>query len=367
MINSYDHLRKTNLSELGKLARLLKENKLAGTHSSGVTRHYLNTGYPPLNQIVSGDHNGGLPSGQLVMIAGPSACGKTMISTQLMISAQKQGGFAAFFDYETQYQMELALLQGLDPNEEKFQYYKPTTFEEGIGGAIKLAKLIRDNNIIDKDAPIVFVFDSLHAMTPQSKYDNLMGKKGAIETGTRTSMHDNYALAKALADWSATISREFDRYGITGVFLNQVRTETDTYGNEHFKFPGGDTLYFYCSTVLVLTAKDLYEGKGDDKVLRNKDIKALTVKSRNARPMQNVHWDFTFDDKGTGNFDVIGSYTDFLLDIGAIETAGAWIKFMGKTFQGRDKVIDYFRGQPDGVEQLKKIHQEHKDNVLTKA
>ena len=347
------------MTELGKLARLLKNSKLAGTHSSGATRHYLDTGYPPLNKIVSGDHNKGLPSGQLVMIAGPSACGKTMISTQLMISAQKQGGFAAFFDYETQYQMALALVQGLDPDAEKFQYYKPTTFEEGVSDAIKLAKLIRENDVIERDAPIVFVFDSLHAMTPQSKYDSLMGKKGAVESGTRTSMHDNYALAKALADWSATISREFDRYGVTAIFLNQVRTETDMYGNPHFKFPGGDTLYFYCSTVLVLTARDFYEGKGDEKTLKNKDIKALTVKSRNARPMQNVHWHFSFDDKGNGNFDVIGSYTDYLIDIGAIEMSGSWIKFNGETFQGREKVVDYFRDLENGVQAMKKLHDEY--------
>jgi RecA/RadA recombinase len=136
------------MSELGKLASLLKANKLAGTHSSTTSRHYLDTGYPPLNKIVSGDHKLGLPSGQVVMIAGPSACGKTMISTQMMISAQKQGGFAAFFDYETQYQLPLAVTQGLDIDGEKFQYYKPTTFEEGIGDAIKLAKLIRENNVI---------------------------------------------------------------------------------------------------------------------------------------------------------------------------------------------------------------------------
>jgi RecA/RadA recombinase len=347
------------MSELGKLAKLLKDNKLAGTHSSSASRHYLDTGYPPLNKIVSGDHKKGLPSGQVVMIAGPSACGKTMISTQLMISAQKQGGFAAFFDYETQYMQDLAIQQGLDTDEEKYQYYKPDTFEEGVAGAIKLAKLIRDNNVIEKDAPIVFVFDSVHAMTPKTKYDNLLSKGGIVDKGERTSQHDNYALSKALSDWSATISREFDRYGVTGIFLNQVRVKLDMYGNELFTFTGGDALYFYCSTVLVMTARDFYEGKGNDKELKYKDIKCLTRKSRNARPMQNVHWNFVFDDEGKGNFDVIGGYTNYLLDIGVIETAGAWIKFRGESIQGRDKVIQYFRDAPDGVEQLKKLHEEY--------
>ncbi len=128
------------------------------------------------------------------------------------------------------------------------------------------------------------------------------------------------------------------------------------YGNELYTFPGGDSLYFYCSTVLVLTARDFYEGKGDEKRLIHKDIKALTRKSRNTRPMQNVHWDFVFDDYGRGNFDVIGSYTNYLLDIGAIETKGAWIQFQGKSIQGREKVVEYFRNATNGVEELKQIH-----------
>jgi RecA/RadA recombinase len=346
------------MSELGKLARLLKENKLAGTHSSGATRHHLDTGYPPLNKIISGNHRKGLPSGQLVMIAGPSTCGKTMISSQLMISAQKQGGFAAFYDYETQFAMNLSLEQGLDPNPEKFQYYKPDTFEEGVSGAIKLAKLIRENNVIEKDAPIVFVFDSVHAMTPKTKRDNFLGKGGAVEKGDKSSMHDNYALSKALADWSPIISREFDKYGVTGIFLNQTRVKLDMYGNEIYTFTGGDSLYFYCSTVLLLTAKDFSEGKGDDKILAYKDIRCLTRKSRNTRPMQNVHWDFRFDLEKNAAFDVIGSYTNYLLDIGAIETKGPWIQFQGQSIQGREKVIAYFRKSANGLEELSKIYDE---------
>jgi RecA/RadA recombinase len=360
------------MSELGKLAKLLKENKLEGTHSSGAVRHFLDTGFPPLNEIVSGSHEKGLPSGQCVMITGPSACGKTMLATQLMISAQKQGGFAAMFDYETQYQMILAKKQGLqcepeseDQGENPFRYYKPDTFEEGISDAIKLAKLIRDNDIIDKNAPIVFVFDSVHAMTPQSKRDNLFGKKGAVETGTKSSMHDNYALAKALADWSATISREFDKYGVTGIFLNQVRTKLDMYGNEVYTFPGGDSLYFYCSTVLVLTAKDMTEGSGDDRKLLCKDIKVLTKKSRNTKPMQNVRYDFVFDDNNVGGFDVVGSYTDYLLGIGAIPKRGAWYDLFGQSFNGRANLIDFIRNQEDAVGKLKQLHAEHLAATVT--
>lgn len=345
------------MSEIKKLSELLKKNKLKGTHSSQATRHFLNTGYPPLNKIISGDHQKGIPSGQLTMIAGPSASGKTMISTQLMISAQEAGGFAAFFDYERQYQMTLAESQGLDTDEEKFQYYKPTTYEEGISQAIKLAALIRDNDVIGKDAPIVFIFDSLHAMTPQSKYDSLFGKEGSVEKGKKTSMHDNFALSAANAAWAATINAEFDKYGVTGIFLNQVRVKTDMHGNTSYTFPGGDTLWFYCSNVLVLTGKNITDGTGDKKQLVKKDIKCLTQKSRNTRPFQNVHWDFVFDETGKGDFDVIGSYIDYLGKLGIFEQSGSWFTFNGEKFQGLGKIKAHYVAEEDGLKQLIEAHQ----------
>lgn len=345
---------------MSKLTKLLKAKGLEGTHASGATRHYLDTGYPPLNEIISGDFTKGIPSGQLTMIAGPSACGKTMIATSLMISAQKVGGFAGMFDYETQYHEHLAVQQGLDvKDEDKYIYYKPKTFEEGIGKAIELAKLIREENIIDKDAPIVFVFDSIHAMTPKSKWDNLMNKGGTVEKGDKLSMHDNYALSKASSDWFPVIQREFDAYGVTGIFLNQVREKTVMVGpisTKVFTFPGGDAVFYYCSNVIVLTATNIV-----DKVTRvfgGKHITAKTEKSRNTAPFQKVYYDFLIDKENeTGNFDVVGSYAEHLIKTGAIEMNGPRVKWKGAN-PFKKNFIEQLRLEEDGLEQLLQLHRE---------
>jgi RecA/RadA recombinase len=350
------------LSELGKLAKLLIEKNLTGTHPSGAVRHYLDTGYPPLNEIVSGSPFKGVPSGQLVMIGGPSASGKTMIATQLMISAQKLGGYAAFFDYETQYHADLAKKQGLIVDDgEKYQYYKPDTFEEGVTTAIKLGKLIRENDIIPTDAPIVMVFDSLKTMTPKSVYENLFAKKeGNIEKAEKISMHDKLALASTADNWFPIIQREFDKYGITGIFLNQVRKKTNPANPSiiTYTFPGGDQAYYLCSLVLLLTATSKTEGSGDERKLLWRDIKCLTEKSRNSAPMQNVRWKFVINHEDmSGNFDVIGSYAEHLRNIGAIEAAGSRVKWNGGS-PYLSQVVEELKAAPDGLEQLKKLHKE---------
>lgn len=337
-----------------KLGKLLKAKGLEGTHASGTSRHYLSTGYPPLNEIVSGDIDKGLPSGQIVMIAGPSACGKTMIATQLMISAQTHGGFAGFFDYETQYHEELAVKQGLDVEDgDKYVYYKPDTFEEGIATAIELGKLIRDNDIIGKDKPIVFVFDSIHAMTPKSKYDNLFGKGGAVAEGGKLSMHDNYALSKASSDWFPVIQREFDKYGITGIFLNQVRVKTSPMGFTSYTYPGGDAVFYYSSTVIVLTATNIVDPKLG---FMGKHITAKTEKSRNTSPFQKVYYDFLIDKvEKSGHFDVIGSYAKHLKDVGAIEANGSRVHWEGGS-PYLSQVIQELKSKGDGLGILKTLH-----------
>jgi recombination protein RecA len=354
---------------MSKLGRLLKAKGLEGTHASGTTRHYLDTGYPPLNEIISGDPERGIPSGQLTMIAGPSACGKTMIATSLMISAQKVGGFAGMFDYETQYHEHLAVQQGLDvADEDKYVYHKPKTFEEGIGKAIETAKLIREENVIDKDAPIVFVFDSIHAMTPKSKWDNLFEKKGLVEEGKKLSMHDNYALSKASSDWFPIIQREFDAYGVTGIFLNQVREKAVMIGpisTTKFTFPGGDAVFYYCSNVIVLTATNIV-----DKVTRvfgGKHITAKTEKSRNTAPYQKVAYDFLIDKENeTGNFDVNGSYAQYLIEVGAIEMSGPRVKWKGSS-PFKNKFIEEIRKDKDGLTELLALHRDLRAGKLARA
>ena len=74
---------------------------------------WLDTGYPLLNKIISGDYDKGVPGGRIVEMFGPPASGKTLIATQLMLSAQKAGGVAGLCDHEYTYQMPFAKKLGL--------------------------------------------------------------------------------------------------------------------------------------------------------------------------------------------------------------------------------------------------------------
>lgn len=348
---------------LSKLDSLLKKGGVEAIEYS-TSKNYLDTGFPPLNEILTNDPTKGFPAGQIVMIAGPSGCGKTAILCEMMISAQKAGGFAGIFDMETQFAMDLAKKRGLEVDGDNFKRWIPDTFEECIATSITVAKAIRQNNLIPNEAPIVFGFDSIQSMTPQSKYENMMEK--AIEKGEKTSMHDQYALSRATAEWFPVMQREYNKYGVTAIFLNQVRRKTDHMGREYFTYPGGDTPYFYSSTVLVLGASKLYEGTGLDRKLIKNEVTCLTEKSRNTVPQQKVKWDYLFDqtDK-SAQFDIIGSYVAHLQRIGAIEIAGPRAGWKGKSVFVKDIVAEMRSLDHDeAMKELLDVHESFRGGVI---
>ena len=49
--------------------------------------NWIDSGYPPLNEILSGDAiTGGFPFGRIIEIYGPSSSGKTVLATLMMIT-----------------------------------------------------------------------------------------------------------------------------------------------------------------------------------------------------------------------------------------------------------------------------------------
>jgi RecA/RadA recombinase len=332
---------------MSKMGSFLKSTGL-GTATAAVTLH-LDTGYPPLNKIVSGSYDLGLPAGQITMIAGPSASGKTMIATQLMISSQKHGGFAAFFDHEYAYAVELAEKQGLQTDDpDKYLYIAGVSFEQSMKQSIDLANFIRDNDVVDKDAPIVFIFDSLAGMIPAKKLEKDVDA---------LTMNDSTMLARSTSQLFPVIAQVFKKLNVTAVFINQVRdTLQSTRGPGGTSIPvtvlpGGKSPYYYASTILVLSGSNLYSS--DKTTLIGKTINCRTEKSRATRPGKKVSWNFMFDPTGGGKMDAVGSYADYLKETGVIKSAGSRVEWDGgKPYMSQVKQELY----DDEVAGMEKLH-----------
>ena len=269
-------------------------------------RQFLDTGFPPLNHASSASWDNGGPVGRVIEIAGPPSSGKTAIATRLMAAAQAAGGMAGFNDHERSFSLVLAPNLGLDTTPGKFVYKKPKTFEESVGIFHLAVTTVRNKKLIPKDAPIVWVFDSLAAMVPQSILTDSKGKERSAED---RNMNDNTALARATSAHFPAIAMIAEEYNVLVIFLNQIRTKIGVMFGDPRKTTGGDSPAFYFSQRLWLSASQIKHAK--DGII-GMEVTGKFVKNKIARPFQEAKWRFMFQPDGTGRFDVERSLIEFL-------------------------------------------------------
>lgn len=285
---------------------------------------WLDTGFVPLNKAISGSYKKGMPVGRIVEMFGDAQCGKTAIATNVMASAQRAGGIAAFMDHENSFDLSQGINLGLNP-EDGWVYKLPETFEESIDQMIKLARAVREKRLIDPEAPIVAVFDSLASMVPQSK---LYDSKGKEKDNAELSMHDNTALARCTAASFPALAQMANKYNILMLFLNQTRVKLGVTHGDATSTPGGKAPEFYASLRIKLTRSMLKDGKD----IEGQSIRAYVTKNRFTTPFKEAHWRFMFREDGTGHFDTIRSTIDYAKDIGVLKASGAYVVWDGKNY-----------------------------------
>ena len=205
-------VRKTGM-ELAALIADFDKTVGANADKSSVTE-FIDTGYGPLNEIMSGRRDGGLPFGRLIEMFGESSTGKTALATQWMIQAQNMGGVAGFIDWERSFSEEMAVDMGLYTGAPYWMYKKPKTWEEGNMEALRYAKFVRDSKLISPEAPILIVLDSIASAIPKS-----VSEKGIDEY----TMNDTTALARVTSTTLKNVAQFVEEYNATFLYLNQMR------------------------------------------------------------------------------------------------------------------------------------------------
>lgn len=271
--------------------------------------NWLDTGYEPLNEIICGKPDGGVPYGRIVEIFGPPSSGKTALAVKLMIEAQKAGGVVIFLDHERTFQLDLAKSMGLNDEFPHFIYKRPKTWEESNNIAMKTAEIIRSKKLIPDDAPIVAVADSVAAMIPQSVFE-----KGIDEY----TMNDTTALARVASTTLKAINAFTADLNATMIYLNQVRTKPGVAYGDPTTTPGGVAFEFYASVRLSLTRSKVVEQKDGEKEFTGQLITIEAKKTKLTRPFQKTQLRLTFDDRGMAYFDTTHSLVEYAIEKGKL-------------------------------------------------
>jgi len=273
---------------------------------------WINTGFPPLNRIVSGRYDGGMPSGRVIELSGPESSGKTAIANECMKAAQAAGGIAAFWDHERSFDTNQAEQSGLDVTPGRFVYKKGITYEQTVVETRNLMKIVRDKKLIPKEAPMVIVWDSLASMVPQQI---------AEKSADALNMNDNTALARATSASFKLIAQAADDYNALVIVLNQVRTKIGVMFGDPTTTPGGEAIKFY-SSVRIRLGRTMIKKSATDSTKVGQQIGAECIKNKVSAPFRKCKWNFMFNEDGTGHFDVEGSLVEYLCEHEIIEAGG---------------------------------------------
>lgn len=308
-------------------------------------RGFLSTGFPPLDQRISGRYvGGGVPQGRITEIAGPESAGKTALASAIMADAQRRGGVAIFQDHEKSFKIEFAKkLSGMTDDPDQWIYNRPRTYEESwdqvkdllytIRGVevLKSGKLKLGTPLIPFDVPVVVVFDSLAGMTPQEKF---------TKESEDATMRDRLALAAATSATFDVMASIAELTNTTMVFLNQLREQPGVTHGDNTTTPGGKAPAFYCSVRIKLTRGLIYDKEIKD--YTGQEIRCVVYKNKVWKPFGKTAWNYWFDagdGSGRGKFDIVGGVIEELKAVGALETSGAWVTWKGKKWNSMKNLV----------------------------
>ena len=281
----------------------------ANADEQQVTR-FIDTGFGPLNEIMAGNPDTGLPQGRLVEIFAESATGKTALATKWMALTQAMGGIAGFSDWERSFDVSLGVKGfGLDDTPGRFIYKKPLTWEEGNTFAAKACEVIRSRKIIAPEAPILWVFDSIASAIPKS-----VREKGIDEY----TMNDTTALARVTSTTLKVMAQIADEFNATFLYLNQLRLKPGVVYGDPRTTPGGKAMEFYASLRLALGREKVMKVVSGEREFTGQIIGIECVKSKLTKPFGKTKLRMTFDDDGVAHFDFTQSLLDHVIDAGKL-------------------------------------------------
>ena len=281
---------------------------------------------------------GGLPRGRIVEIYGPESSGKTTLSLHCIAEGQKNGGNVAFIDVE--HALDPVYAEALGVNLNELLVSQPDTGED----ALEIAEGLIRSGAID-----VIVIDSVAALVPKAEIEGEMGD-------SHVGLHARL-MSQALRKLAGAINKS----NCVAIFINQLREKVGVvYGNPEVT-TGGRALKFYSSVRIEIRKGEAIKVNGE--IIGN-HTKAKVVKNKIAPPFKVAEFDIMYGEGISRE----GELLDMAVEAEVVQKAGAWFSYKTQRLgQGRDKVKELFRNDPELAKQIETELWENIDKLYAKT
>jgi len=266
---------------------------------------------------------GGVPRGRITEIYGPESSGKTTVALQVIASAQKEGGAAAFIDAEHALDPVYAKALGVDID--NLLVSQPDSGEQ----ALEIAEALVRTDAID-----VVVVDSVAALVPRSEIE---GEMGQSSVGVQARL-----MSQALRKIAGAIAKSRCAF----IFINQLREKVGVmYGNPEVT-TGGRALRFYSSVRIDVRRGEQLKDKGE---IVGNHIKCKIAKNKVAPPFRVAEFDILYGQGISRESEII----EIALKYEVIQKSGSWFSYNGERLaQGKDNVRILLQGNPTLAEEI---------------
>ena len=268
---------------------------------------------------------GGFPRGRIVEVYGPESSGKTTLALQVVASAQREGGIAAYIDAE--HALDPVYAENLGVQVDDMLISQPDSGEQ----ALEIAETLARSNSVD-----VIVIDSVAALVPRAELD---GEMGDSHMGLQARL-----MSQALRKITAIVANSHTTF----IFINQLRSKIGVFFGSPETTTGGNALKFYAS--LRIDIRRIGAIKEGDKMVGNR-TRVKIKKNKVAPPFGECEFDIMYGEGISQEGDLI----DLAVNNGIVQKSGAWFSYGEERLgQGREKVRKLLKEDRDIFDRIAK-------------
>lgn len=241
-------------------------------------KRWISTGSRQLDCIISNKTVGGFAEGRVVEIQGPTSSGKSHIAYEVVKSCQKMGGIAVYIDTENATSLENLRNVGIDVTS-RFVFVQSGCTEEVFAVAESTIVKARQMN---KDVPVVIVWDSVAATSPRAEIE---GEYDKNTIGLQ---------ARVIGKGMRKITNIIGNQNVLFLLINQQRVNVGVMFGDNTTTPGGMAIPYMCSTRIKITSTGQSLIKDKEGNVIGVSVKAKTIKNKVAHPFRTVEFEIHF-------------------------------------------------------------------------